>query len=55
VAYCNSGCWTERPCHYLSVRNGQVLVRRYEGAEANDSGAGEPTGPGDHPAAAQAR
>lgn len=30
VAYYNSGCWTEKPCHYLTVRDGVVAVRAYE-------------------------
>jgi UDP-2,3-diacylglucosamine pyrophosphatase LpxH len=25
-AYCNTGCWTDHHCHYLSVLNGQVLL-----------------------------
>jgi len=24
VTYCNSGCWTEKPCHYLTVLDGQI-------------------------------
>jgi len=30
VDYYNSGCWTERPCHYLSIRNGVVSVEMYD-------------------------
>lgn len=26
VPYFNSGCWTEKPCHYLIVENGSVSV-----------------------------
>jgi UDP-2,3-diacylglucosamine pyrophosphatase LpxH len=26
VSYYNSGCWTERPCHYLAVENGEIRV-----------------------------
>lgn len=33
IAYYNSGCWTEKPCHYLSVRCGEILVRQYDFAE----------------------
>ncbi len=26
VRYYNSGCWTERPCHYLTIRQGVVTL-----------------------------
>ncbi|MDB5312290.1 MAG: UDP-2,3-diacylglucosamine diphosphatase [Gemmataceae bacterium] len=29
VRYYNSGCWTEKPCHYLAVADGVVEVRSY--------------------------
>jgi len=29
VAYFNSGCWTERPCHYLRVGEGKVELCAY--------------------------
>lgn len=29
VHYFNSGCWTEKPCHYLTVLNGVVSVCSY--------------------------
>lgn len=29
VAYYNSGCWTEKPCHYLAVLNGEVTLCSY--------------------------
>ena len=29
VAYFNSGCWTEKPCHYLTVSRGVVEVHAY--------------------------
>ncbi len=29
VTYVNSGCWTERPCHYLTIRDGVVELRNY--------------------------
>jgi len=29
VHYFNSGCWTEKPCHYLTVRYGVVEVCSY--------------------------
>ena len=32
----NSGCWTEKPCHYLSVRCGEIIVRQYEFADVPD-------------------
>lgn len=24
ISYFNSGCWTELPCHYLQIQNGQI-------------------------------
>jgi UDP-2,3-diacylglucosamine pyrophosphatase LpxH len=36
VAYYNGGSWTERPCHYLAVRAGQVEVRTFVTAEAEE-------------------
>jgi len=36
VSYYNSGCWTESPCHYLTVENGQVELHNYH-AEIHDS------------------
>ncbi len=30
VSYFNSGCWTEKPCHYLTLRDGVVEVRAYD-------------------------
>jgi UDP-2,3-diacylglucosamine pyrophosphatase LpxH len=32
VAYYNSGCWTEKPCHYLAVGDGRVEVRTFDQA-----------------------
>jgi UDP-2,3-diacylglucosamine pyrophosphatase LpxH len=29
IGYFNSGCWTEKPCHYLTVRDGIVELRSY--------------------------
>jgi UDP-2,3-diacylglucosamine pyrophosphatase LpxH len=29
VHYYNSGCWTEKPCHYLTVRAGRVEVHAF--------------------------
>jgi UDP-2,3-diacylglucosamine pyrophosphatase LpxH len=29
VRYFNSGCWTERPCHFLSVDAGRVSVEQF--------------------------
>ncbi len=34
AAYYNGGCWTERPCHYLTLRDGCVSVEAY--TEATD-------------------
>jgi UDP-2,3-diacylglucosamine pyrophosphatase LpxH len=30
VHYFNSGCWTEKPCHYLTVKDGVVEVHAYQ-------------------------
>ncbi len=30
IGYFNSGCWTELPCTYLSVKDGIVTVQTYE-------------------------
>ncbi len=32
IQYFNSGCWTEKPCHYLTVADGIVQLHRYEEA-----------------------
>ena len=29
VTYVNSGCWTERPCHYVTLRDGVVELCEY--------------------------
>ena len=29
IAYYNSGCWTEKPCHFLAIREGHVEVREF--------------------------
>ncbi|MFQ3650816.1 MAG: UDP-2,3-diacylglucosamine diphosphatase [Gemmataceae bacterium] len=29
VAYYNSGCWTELPCTYLTLRDGEVLLHEF--------------------------
>ncbi len=34
IAYFNSGCWTELPCHYLTVEAGQVRVQTFQTEEA---------------------
>lgn len=28
--YCNSGCWTEIPCHYLTINDGHVSLGAYQ-------------------------
>lgn len=33
VHYFNSGCWTEKPCHYLTVREGVIELACYTEAE----------------------
>lgn len=30
VPYFNSGCWTERPCSYLTIRDGEVSIKYVE-------------------------
>jgi UDP-2,3-diacylglucosamine pyrophosphatase LpxH len=37
VHYFNSGCWTEKPCHYLTLQDGVVEVRSYSGGVADES------------------
>ena len=32
VAYFNSGCWTERPCHFLSIDGGVVALEAFAAA-----------------------
>lgn len=34
IGYFNSGCWTEKPCHFLKVEQGKVSLHAY----LNDSG-----------------
>ncbi len=29
VHYFNSGCWTEKPCHYLTIRDGVIEMSSY--------------------------
>lgn len=29
VRYCNSGCWTEDLCHYISVDEGRIRIERF--------------------------
>lgn len=29
VCYCNSGCWTEKPCTYLEISNGKVELGEF--------------------------
>ena len=35
LRYYNSGCWTELPCTYLAVLDGQVELRQF-GPEASE-------------------
>jgi UDP-2,3-diacylglucosamine pyrophosphatase LpxH len=37
VAYFNSGCWTEKPCHYLTLTDGVVEVRSYSGTAVDEA------------------
>jgi UDP-2,3-diacylglucosamine pyrophosphatase LpxH len=43
VRYHNSGCWTEVPCSYLTVANGQVRLHEFE-RSAGERCAGESAG-----------
>jgi UDP-2,3-diacylglucosamine pyrophosphatase LpxH len=42
VSYYNSGCWTELPCHYLTVRAGVVELHAFAGERAVTIPAYEP-------------
>lgn len=33
IHYFNSGCWTEKPCHYLTVTHGKIEVHQYQPPE----------------------
>jgi UDP-2,3-diacylglucosamine pyrophosphatase LpxH len=34
ITYYNSGCWTELPCHYLTVEDGAIRVHTFQTEEA---------------------
>ena len=34
VHYFNSGCWTERPCTYLTIEDGRVELHTYRPANS---------------------
>ena len=36
IPYYNSGCWTELPCHYLTVEAGEVRLHEFSPAEVSD-------------------
>ena len=36
VHYFNGGCWTERPCHYLALADGEVRLHAYPDPSAAD-------------------
>jgi UDP-2,3-diacylglucosamine pyrophosphatase LpxH len=36
IQYYNSGSWTERPCHFLTIREGQIRLNSYLQTEEND-------------------
>lgn len=36
-SYYNSGSWTELPCHFLSIDNGQIVLHEYISNENSDS------------------
>ena len=37
TTYCNSGCWTEKPCHYLTVSNGAIELHEFVEESAEGS------------------
>ncbi len=43
VHYFNSGCWTEKPCHYLTVRDGVIELVRYTEAVPDEVSDATPT------------
>lgn len=43
VRYHNSGCWTEVPCTYLTVADGDVQLHRFERTEADGSTEASPS------------
>ncbi|MEZ6143179.1 MAG: metallophosphoesterase family protein [Zavarzinella sp.] len=36
VRYYNSGCWTEKPCHYLTVKDGHVRLHSFAHEEVGE-------------------
>jgi UDP-2,3-diacylglucosamine pyrophosphatase LpxH len=41
VQYFNSGCWTEKPCHYLAVTDGRVELKPiHDTVEVHDADGG---------------
>jgi len=30
--YINSGCWTEKPCHFIAIQEGIVILERFQAA-----------------------
>ena len=51
VHYFNSGCWTERPCHYLALAAGRVELKAYPEPDPDPAGAAEVPGTAAQPAA----
>ena len=37
AAYYNSGCWTEKPCHYLTVTNGTIALHTHVEAAVEET------------------
>jgi hypothetical protein len=29
VEYANSGCWTEQDCHYITINQGLIIVKKF--------------------------
>lgn len=42
IQYFNSGCWTELPCHYLTIDRGQVTLEEYSSESYCFVGESEP-------------
>jgi UDP-2,3-diacylglucosamine pyrophosphatase LpxH len=53
VAYFNSGCWTELPCTYLTVRDGVIQLREFHPETAAEPPAAPVPAPVEQPAEAR--
>lgn len=43
IEYRNSGCWTEKPSHYLAIDRGRIEVLAYESGEEHEARAWQPS------------